>query len=338
VHFEKLNYSFANETTEIEFSQLAPETHSVFCIAGSGSRMTPLLAKNPHKMDVFDSSAVQLYMAELRYQAMKQLDYDQYLKLLGYRKAETIERISILNQLSLKPKNKDFWLKKNTDWQVRGFIFIGRWERKIQILRKVFYFFHFIDLKTVFIKNLPRAFPKTAWSLFCRVVLTEFVVRRLLYSGQSKYNLPQPFGVFLHDQFLNQLRKSQLDQEFFLQFLFCDELLSEKAWPLEAQKHIFEAVKTSTTEVRFVCQNLNEIKDFDYNFYSFSDCFSYLNDTESQNILNQIALGKQKSQGVIRYFMYHPHLNFEQFASFAEIDPNQDRVPIYKIISFQTTN
>lgn len=338
MHFEKLNYSFANETTEIEFSQLAPETQSVFCIAGSGSRMTPLLAKNPRKMDVFDSSTVQLYLAELRYQAMKQLDYDQYLKLLGYRIAEAAERIAILNQLILKTENKDFWLQKNTDWQVRGFIFIGRWERKIQILRKAFYFFHFKDLKNVFIKNLPREFPKAAWSLFCRVVLTEFVVSRLLYSGQSKYNLPRPFGVFLHDQFLNQLRKTQLDREFFLQFLFCDDLLSEKAWPLEAQKHIFEAVKSSTTKVRFVCQNLNEINDFDYDFYSFSDCFSYLTDSDAQRILNSLSSSAKKMKGVIRYFMYHPKLNFDQFTSCAEIDPHLDRVPIYKIISFQTTN
>lgn len=336
MHFHKLNYSFANETTEVELSFLPENCKSVFCIAGSGSRFTPLLTKNPQHIDVVDSSLAQLYLAELRYELIKQTDYESYLKILGYKSASTFERINIFSQLNVKKELSDFWLKANIEWQKNGFIFIGSWEKKLKLLRKAFYFFHFKNLSDVFKNNQALRFPQTSWKVFCKLVLTESIVSKLLYSGQSKYNLPQPFGKFIRQQFLAQIKKNKLDVEFFLQFLFCGSLQSEAAWPLEAHKDIFELAKKSQTKVRFVQNNLSNINYFQYDFYSLSDCFSYLPDDVSQKIVDQISASSVKSAGIIRYFMYHPKINFNHIPHFQDLDASLDHVPIYKIIHFKT--
>ncbi len=336
MHFDKLNYSFANETTDIELSAMPENAHSVFCIAGSGSRFTPLLSKNPVRMDVVDSSVAQLYIAELRYQAIKQLDFENYLKLLGYKTTTAYQRLNIFLSLDLKEDLKIFWLEKNTNWQKKGFIFIGSWEKKLQWLRRVFFLFHFKKIGSIFNSKNPKNFPMRAWNLFCRFILNESLVRKLLYSDQSKYNLPLPFSEFVNQQFKRQILKASLDRNFFLQFLFCGNLLSPDSWPIEADSNIFEQAKKSTTKVSFVLKNLNEIKDFGYDFYSLSDCFSYLSDDDSQNFLNKIKASGVKVNGVIRYFMYHPDIDFSHF-QYSENDySNQESVPIYKIIHFST--
>ena len=336
MHFHKLNYSFANETTDIELSAMPENAQSVFCIAGSGSRFTPLLSKNPVRMDVIDSSVAQLYIAELRYQAIKQLDYDSYLKLLGYKPTTANQRLNIFSSLDLKTDLKIFWLEKNTNWQKKGFIFIGSWEKKLQLLRKAFFLFHFKKLDSIFSNNNPKDFPMRAWSLFCRFILNESLVRKLLYSDQSKYNLPLSFSIFVKQQFAKQILKPSLDRNFFMQFLFCGNLLSPESWPIEADRSIFEQIKKSTTKVLFVLKNLNEINSFGYDFYSLSDCFSYLSDADSQNFLNKIKASNVTANGVIRYFMYHPDIDFSHFRYSENDYSNQEHVPIYKIIHFST--
>lgn len=336
MHFEKLNYSFANETTEIELALMPENVESVFCIAGSGSRLTPLLSKNPIRMDVYDSSLNQLYISELRYQSIKQLDYESYLNLLGYTETTKADRISIFHRLILKSEIKIFWLHTNTEWQSKGFIFIGSWEKKLKLLNSIFRFFHFKNMNQVFEKNDAQLFPARAWNIFCKCILTKTVVSRLLYSGQSKYNLPLPFGKYISEQFLKQIKKNDLAHEFFMQFLFCGRLLSSAAWPLEARADIFKGVKLSQTQVRFVQKNLSDINTLDYNFYSLSDCFSYLSEADSQNVIDKICQSRIKSSGVFRYFMFRPGLELKKFSKIVEISSDFDKVPIYKIWSFST--
>ena len=65
VYFSKLNYSFANEDTTVEMEILPKGAQRVVCVAGSGSRVLPLLAKKPHKLVCADLSEQQLYITEL---------------------------------------------------------------------------------------------------------------------------------------------------------------------------------------------------------------------------------------------------------------------------------
>jgi S-adenosylmethionine:diacylglycerol 3-amino-3-carboxypropyl transferase len=333
MHFEKLNYSFANETTEIELAGLPENVRSVFCIAGSGSRFTPLLTKNPEKIDVVDSSLSQLYIAELRYQAIQKLSYENYLQLLGYQKADSQLRIDLLEDLELSSDQNHFWLNINTKWQARGFIFIGQWEKKLQILRKIFYIFHFKNMNSVFSSKMK--FPEKSWNFFCKVLLTEKVVRKLLYSDQSKYNLEKSFGQFIHDHFLTQIKKNRLNTEFFLQFLFCNELISSEAWPLEAQEDTFKKMKNAKTKVYFVHKKINDINMQGYDFYSLSDCFSYLSDVDSQKIINQLLSNKNQFSGVLRFFMYKPKLNFQTIQCSENDYSDLEKVPIYQITYFK---
>lgn len=333
MHFNKLNYSFANESTEIEVDLLQENTESVFSIAGSGSRCLPLLSKNPKRLDIYDSSLPQLYLTELRINTLKTHNYENFLKLLGYQKCSNQERIELFNKLTLSPDAHNYWLQNQESWSTHGFLLLGSWEKKLQILRRVFNLFHFKNLDSIFKNNLKEEFPVLSWKLFCKTILNEFVFRHFLYSGTSKYNLPISFGHFLKNQFSKQVFDSKdLNTEFFLKLLFTGEIDSNPlSWPLEAQKDSFEKAKNSKTEIQFHQKNLTEIEFGEHQFYSLSDCFSYLDEKDSQKIINQISQSKIKSTTVLRYFMFQPQLSFKDFKS-VEIPSKKDKVPIYKII------
>ncbi len=330
MHFNQLNYSLANEATDIELSHLEENTSKILCIAGSGSRFTPLLSKNPESIDVVDSSLQQLYMAELRYQCIKQLSYSEYLKILGYTICESAERLSIFKKIVLKKEIIIYFTDINTSWVQNGFLLIGSWEKKLQILRKIFYCFHFKNLTAVFQDNNKKKFPFYAWNLFCKLFLNEAVMGRFLYSGQSKYNRDLPLGQLLNSSFSNQIKSSQdLKSEFFMQLVFTGKL-HPSAWPIETDEIVFNRSKESKTKVQFLQKNLTEINFGDYNFYSLSDVFSYLPDQLSQKIIDQIAASDVKSKTILRYFMYEPKLSYADF-KFETIDNTLDSVPIYKI-------
>lgn len=334
MHFNKLNYSFANESTEIEVRLLEENIESVFAIAGSGSRCLPLLSKNPKKLDIYDSSLPQLFITELRFSAVRLLKYDEFLKLLGYQECSAEERIILFNKLDLSLAAKNYWIQTQNIWSKNGFLLMGSWEKKLQILRKVFNFFHFKDLNRIFKNNLKQEFPQLSWKMFCKTVLNEFIFRHFLYSGTSKYNLDLSFGDFLKSQFSKQIMHSNdLNSEFFLKLLFTGEVDSDPlSWPLEAQKDVFEKAKKSKTEVKFHQKNLTEIQFGQHQFYSLSDCFSYLDDNASQKIMNQISGSNLNSTTVLRYFMYQPRLDFSGLQT-QEIPSEHDKVPIYKILS-----
>ncbi len=330
MHFNQLNYSLANETTDIELIHLEENTSKILCIAGSGSRFTPLLSKNPESIDVVDSSLQQLYMAELRYQCIKQLSYSEYLKILGYTICESAERLSIFKKIVLKKEIIIYFTDINTSWVQNGFLLIGSWEKKLQILRKIFYCFHFKNLEKIFCDNNKVKFPFLAWNIFCKLFLNEAIIGRLLYSGQSKYNRELPLGQFLNTAFSKQIKLSEnLKNEFFMQLVFTGKL-QPSAWPIETDETVFKQSKQSKTRVQFLQKNLTELDYGDYNFYSLSDVFSYLPDQLSQKIIDQIASSDRHSKTVLRYFMYEPKLSYSDF-NVEIIDSTLDSVPIYKM-------
>ena len=55
-YFNSLNYTIGNEDASLELAVLPEKAQHVFTVAGSGSRIIPLLSKNPLRLTCVDSS------------------------------------------------------------------------------------------------------------------------------------------------------------------------------------------------------------------------------------------------------------------------------------------
>lgn len=326
-YFSDLNYTLANEDTRIEFELLSEGAERVFSIAGSGARCLPLIAKNPRYLDVIDMSVSQLYLCELRLQAMKTLTYEEYLYLMGYRGAlqsgrdQGDNRVDLFNRLSLSAEAKTYWIERVEGWRPRGFILLGRWESHFQKLGYLFRDVLQCDFSKVFdaqsleeqVELYEKHWPKIRWNSFIRVAASEYVFNKFLYkghfSGRAEHKTEQRApSQFIMEEFDRIFRTQLVRKNYFMQILFLGRIAYEEGLPLEAHQHIVDAVKRSRTEVRYLHGNLlEELPKHAYDFISLSDTISYLDQKDANQILQRLnPESKAGTQMVIRSFMRAP--------------------------------
>ena len=86
-HFNGLVYTLTNEDSLVEAELLPDNTERVIAIAGSGSRIVPLLTKSPKELVCVDLSVEQLYLTELRVESVRHLSRDEFIQFFGYPSA-----------------------------------------------------------------------------------------------------------------------------------------------------------------------------------------------------------------------------------------------------------
>ncbi len=326
-YFSDLNYTLSNEDTRIEFELLSEGAERVFSIAGSGARCLPLIAKNPKFVDVIDMSVSQLYLCELRLQAMKTLSYEEYLFFVGYRGGlqdandEGDNREELFRKLNLSQEAQSYWVDRVQGWKSRGFISLGKWEshyRKLGfILREVMQcdFHKIFEAQTLSeqIELYEKHWPRLRWNNFIRVAASEYVFNKFLYkghfSGRSDHKTEErSSSQFIMEEFERLFKNQLVRKNYFMQVLFLGKIFFEEGLPLEAHAHTVELVKKSSTEVRYLHGNLlEELPKDSYDFISLSDTISYLSEHDANQILQILnPQTKAGSQVVIRSFMRAP--------------------------------
>lgn len=327
-YFDGLNYSLANEDTWIEYSLLSADTERVLSVAGSGARCLPLLAKNPKVLDLVDLSEPQLFLAELRIQAVRSLSYEEWLFFMGYRGAlpgdpllvtsrgELFDRIE-----GLRPETRKFWDDGRSEWEPSGFLFLGKWEKHFQKLGFLFREILHCDFEAVFkaqtVEEQRRTYeatwPHLRWKSFLKIVASEFVFDRFLYKGHfsgksEKKTEKKSVSQFIYDEFFRLFSTQLARKNYFLQTLFLGSIRYEEGLPLEAQRSVFEAAKVARSEVNYVKGSMLEpLKMEAYNFISLSDTISYLPEDLANPLLQsvnpQTPVGAQM---VVRSFLRAP--------------------------------
>lgn len=321
-YFSDLNYTLANEDTEIEYGLLSKNVERVFSIAGSGARCLPLISKNPKEIDVVDMSESQLFLVELRFQAMKALTYGEYLFFMGYRGAvqgarPSPHRADLFSKIELSEKARAYWQERITGWENTGFIRLGKWESHFQKLGMLFRDVLRCDFSKVFAANsleeqkelYQKAWPHLRWNSFIRVAASEYVFNKYLYkghfSGRDGKTEERSSSQFIMDEFKRVFMTQLVRQNYFMQTLFLGKIQYEEGLPLEAHLNVFEAVKKSQTKVNYVLGNLVELLPrHAYSFISLSDTISYLEDQDANDLLQKLHLNTPSgARIVIRSFM-----------------------------------
>lgn len=359
-YFSDLNYTLANEDTQVEYKLLKEDAASIFSISGSGARCMPLIAKNPKEMYVVDMSVSQLYLCELRLQACLALEYEEWLFFMGYRgglqngKPSSDSRLELFKKVNLSPEAHQYWMERKNGWENRGFILLGRWEGHFQKLGKIFRDYLKCDFSEIFKANSVEEqtrfwadmWPHKRWKTFLRILASEYVFNKFLYKGhfsgaQKDKTESRPPYRLVEEEFKRIFTTQLVRKNYFMQILFLGEIRYEEGLPFEAHRQIFEKVKKSKTQVHYHCGNLLEVlPKTAFNFISLSDTISYIPADKAQNILldlhPQIEMG---SRVVIRSFMRAPQeikINGWKHLSDAEHEAKQlDGTAVYEFHIFE---
>ncbi|TAF77108.1 MAG: DUF3419 family protein [Bacteroidetes bacterium] len=135
VDFSFIRYANGWEDTELLLNNLKPKAgDKILSIAAAGDNSLAFLAFNPEIVIAFDISEPQLYLTELKQQAIKILDYQDLLAFLGIIKTNHLEKLfqqikPNLSNACLHYFTEHFYLIQN------GLIHQGKFENYFKLFR-----------------------------------------------------------------------------------------------------------------------------------------------------------------------------------------------------------
>lgn len=290
-YFQHLNYTLGDEDSRLELGILPADSGHVMAIAGSGGRVLPLLARRPRRLTCVDICRPQLFLTELRVEALRALTREEFLGLLGYPGSEVSpeERRRLFHQLALSADAARFL---EGLFGARGWgplLYSGRFEQTLRTLSRVNGFFTGPRGRGLFetrsreeqLAYLERRFPRRAWHTVLRLMGNSAVLNSLLYKGDfPKKNIPGSAYRFYREAFERLFSDAHARESFFLQMVFFGELRFAEGFPVECDADVFEEARRALggTTVSYVHGDILEVaqRAGDVDFLSLSDVPSFL--------------------------------------------------------------
>ena len=357
-YFKQLNYTMANEDTSLELELLPSKAGHVFSVAGSGSRVLPLLAKHPRKVTCVDLSQEQLYLTELRMESARRLEHSEFLAFWGYppRIAKPKERKEFFEKFHLSLPAYGFCLSLFETKQWESILYEGKWEKAFakisRIIRKMTGSkgSGFFEAKTPseHFQYLEEKFPNKAWSLAVFLLGNAVVFNTLLYKGQyPKKNIPGSMYRFYHNSFDRLFAQGQARGNFFLQYLFLGEIRFSEGNPVECDPKVFAEVKKGLeqTEIHYclgdICKQAQKVQE-PIDFFSFSDVPSYFCKDQEKTFLQQISPSLAPGALVIvRNYLHVPEgtdtAGYENVTDFYHNAIDLEKMQVYLIDVYRRT-
>ena len=303
-YFSTLNYALGDEDTSVEMGILPMEQAHVACIAGSGGRMLPLLARKPGMLTCIDISDVQLALTELRVAALRALDYEQLVGFLGYPPfcMSPEERASCFHDLPLAEPARSILqpLFERAGWS--PIIYLGKFEQMLMRFSRVIRLLtgrrgrELFDCTTLAEQRayLEEHFPHGRWKVALFLLGNGTVLNTILYKGEfPRKNIPGSAYAFYARAFAHLFQHTLARDSFFLQLLFLGAVRYPEGNALECRRDVFEQAKQAlaTTDIRLVRGDFVELlraAPRPVDFFSLSDVPSFLPDVRARSFLQDM--------------------------------------------------
>jgi S-adenosylmethionine-diacylglycerol 3-amino-3-carboxypropyl transferase len=335
-YFSNLTYSIGDEDNNIEFQILPINRNHIVSVCGSGTRIVPLLSKNPRKITCVDISQEQLDLTALRIEAVRQLDYQTFISFLGYSPTNitTSERKSIFELLALETdlKKRLVHLFETNKW--KPVIYYGKFEKTLIKLSKIN---RIITGKTgIEIFDQPNIekqqqyyknqFSQSRFNITIALLGNSSVLNSILYKGRfPKKNIQGSHYRNFKNVFHNLFTKINIQESFFLQLVFLGKIAFPQGNLLEADKNVFEKAKVSLNNctIKYSIGDITNIikrnPENDIDFVSYSDVPSFLSVNEATSFLQEIKHKITKDTIVIsKGFLRVVSPNYVDYFSIAE--------------------
>jgi S-adenosylmethionine-diacylglycerol 3-amino-3-carboxypropyl transferase len=114
--------------------QVSPND-DVVSIASGGENTFALLLDGPRSLTAVDTNAAQLFLVELKMRAIKRLDYDDFVRLIGARPCQNRDRLYRYLRHELSREARGYWDGRTAKID-QGVIHCGKFENYFSIFRR----------------------------------------------------------------------------------------------------------------------------------------------------------------------------------------------------------
>lgn len=295
---ETLNYSSSNEDSRSEVKALRIGTRdAVLCITGSGARTLDLLIESPREIVSIDFNPCQNFLLELKVQATKHLEYEDFLEFLGVFPSPKREHLYKTIRRSLSIDARNFW-DNNSVMIQNGVIYQGRWERYFRQLERLVSFVrpHLRDklFSCGSLSDQARIWRDEwntpLWRVFLRCISSRAVWKYIFRDPGFYQYVPVSLSIY---KYLNKKFTSAFENTFatdspLASLLFFGKYSPNGTLPAHLQKRHYMRLRNNLERVRIVTQSLIDVLDSakkdSFDKYSLSDFASYTSIEEYKRI------------------------------------------------------
>lgn len=133
VSFELIRYANCWEDADVLLRGLDPEENKRFLsIASAGDNSFSLLVSNPELVVAVDVNQNQLFLVELKREAIRQLEYEQVVQFLGFKPCNNRKELYDRLRESLPEETRLYW-DRHLEQLLNGIIHEGKFERYFQL-------------------------------------------------------------------------------------------------------------------------------------------------------------------------------------------------------------
>ena len=289
----------------------------VLSITSAGCNVLNFLLFDPKKIIAVDYNPFQNYLVKLKIVAIKNLNYEEFLELLGIKLSNRIVEIYNSIKEELDNDSRLFW-DSNIDKIKNGLIYIG--EPNVKRIGKLIRFFKgkervegFFKCKTkreqtdYFYKNIYsvpwRLYLKIAYNknlsrlILCYRMLNEFHFRKQKSTGQLKYiqriNYPEDHL----KQIEYALTNNPINSNYFASLLLLGRYLNEDCCPPYLKKESYSILKNRIDKIQIITTSLSkilsELPDNSITKFNFSNIFDWYNEIDfKQQLIEIVRVGK----------------------------------------------
>jgi len=284
--FDFIRYANCWEDPDILLKGLNPQPGSrILSVGSAGDNSFSLLTTNPEFVIAVDISKPQLHLIELKKVAIKNLEYDEYLKFVGFiddiKRLQTFEKIKSF----LLPDTQKYW-EHHVEQIKNGIIHQGKFEKYFQMFSKKI--LPFIHSK----KRVAKLFEKKSdqeqitfynskwnswrWRLLFKIFFSKYVMGKFGRDPEFLKEVKVSVSEYIFNKAAKQLSSVEAQNNFILQYNLTGSFGS--LLPHYAQKQNFEKVKSNIDKLiikeGYAEDVFKETKNFDC--MNLSNIFEYM--------------------------------------------------------------
>lgn len=285
----------------------------VLSLTSSGCNILNFLLFNPKKIYAVDFNPYQNYLLDLKIQAIKNLNYEEFLELLGISQSNNAIEIYQSIRAQMDEKTRTFWDSKIKPIK-KGLIYAGEHDIKAfgSFLRFLigketiegFFKCNTIEEQTEYYQKKFYGFP---WKLFLKFSYNLSYMRltlclRLLYQFHFREKKPSEIlkyirGVSYPKNPLRQiefiLTKNSIIDNYFASLIFLNRYYNEKFFPPYLKKESFSILKERIDRIEIktisIKTILNDLPDNSITKFNFSNSFDWFDEKDYTNIFSEIV-------------------------------------------------
>lgn len=300
--YKRLSYSFGNEDWEMERKalQIHPDS-TVLAITASGDRPLNLLVDPCAQMTAIDANPIQNALLDLKTQALKELNHEQFLQFLGARESDCRESMFALFAEDLQPQSQKYW-EKNPSLLHEGILYEGMTEKTLQWVSKAFrllrgkkieqlFSFSDLDEQNEFVTS---EWDTTTWRIFIHTLLHPWITRPL-FGDPGLYERKGDgihIGQFLYQRMTASLYRHLANTNPLLSLVFLGKALPE-AYPPYMQEELGASIQRHLDRLSFentdLLSYLEKAPNHSIDRFSFSDVASYISQEEFERVLKEMV-------------------------------------------------